>query len=253
MPIELDTKKYIFKTKNIWFSDFPFDVKNYSSVTFYACKNKIDAPGFNCEELATIVIDLTQELDVIWNNMSGSSCRYAINKAKRDGVEIKLNQNYEEFYKIYRSFRKNKGLLGGFFERAEEMKNFGTLFVAEVDGEIIGGNLYLEDENNIRWLIGASKRLSVEKEKATLIGNANRLLIWEAIKYAKKKGIKKFDMGGYWTGEDKNDPRYAPCFFKKVFNGTVVADYVYQKKSRLYQLGCKIYQLIQPNKEKRHD
>ena len=40
----------------------------------------------------------------------------------------------------------------------------------------------------------------------SLIGAANRLKIWEAIRYAKNAGIGKFDMGGYYTGK-KADPQ----------------------------------------------
>ena len=192
--LEIEGKIHIFKTKEIWFSDYPFDIKGYDSVTFRACKNKVDLNGFTREEFTTLVIDLTQDLDVIWKNMNKSSCRYAINRAKKDGIKIKLNQNYEEFCEINRSFRENKGLPVG-SEKNEFMNKYGTLFVAEFDGEILCGQFYLEDENNIRWLIGASKRLEVGKEKATLIGNANRLVIWQAIQYAKEKGINEFDMG----------------------------------------------------------
>ena len=243
MTLEIEKKRYIFKTKAIWFSDYPFDVEGYDSVTFHACKTKVNMEGFTREEFTTLVIDLTQDLDVIWKNMSKSSCRYAINRAKRDGVKVKLNQNYEEFYEINRSFRENKGLpLGS--ETVEFMKKYGTLFVAEFDGKILGGQFYLEDKNNIRQLIGASERLEVSKEMATLIGNANRLIIWEAIKYAKEKGIKEFDFGGYYSGKVKDEQKEGTNIFKQSFGGKLVTHYIYQKDySRVYKLAKKIYQL----------
>ena len=245
MTLEIEKKRYIFKTKEIWFSDYPFDVKGYDSVTFRACKNKVNVSGFNCEEFTTFIIDLTQDLDVIWKNMSKSSCRYGINRAIRDGVEIKSNQNYEEFYEINRSFRENKGLpLGS--ERLEFMKQYGTLFVAEFDGDILVGQLYLEDKNNIRWLIGASKRLEVDRGQAILVGNANRLITWEAIKYAKEKGIKEFDMGGYYTGKVKDEQKERINIFKQSFGGKLATHYIYQKDySKIYKLARSLYQLKQ--------
>jgi len=60
----------------------------------------------------------------------------------------------------------------------------------------------LEDQSNINYWIGASKRLDVDKEKAKLIGYANRLIYWEAIKYAKEKGIKEYDLGGIFSDEE---------------------------------------------------
>ena len=243
--LEIKRKRYIFKTKEIWFSDYPFDVEGYDSVIFRACKNKVNMKGFTREEFTTLVIDLTQDLDLIWKNMSKSSCRYAINRAKRDGVKIKLNQNYKEFYEINRSFRENKGLQIG-SEKIEFMEKHGTLFVAEFDGEILCGQFYLEDENNIRWLIGASKRLEVNKEIATLIGNANRLITWQAIQYAKEKGIKEFDMGGYYTGKAKDEQKERINIFKQSFGGKLTTHYIYQKDySKIYKLAKKIYQLKQ--------
>lgn len=241
--LEIERKIYLFKIEDIWWADEPFDVNDCDGVTFHACKNKVDIEGFSCEEFTTLIIDLTQDLDVIWKNMNKSSCRYAINRAKRDGVKIKLNQNFDEFYRIYCSFRKKKKLALGYL-KLEIMKKYGTLFVSEFDGEILGGQLYLEDDNNMRWLIAASKRLEVGKEKATLIGNANRLIIWEAINYAKKKGIKEFDMGGVYLGNNKNDPRYAINFFKQSFGGELVTHYIYRKDYSLtYKLARYLYGL----------
>jgi lipid II:glycine glycyltransferase (peptidoglycan interpeptide bridge formation enzyme) len=242
--LEIERKKYIFKTKEIWFSDYPFDVKGHHSVVFRSCKNKVDIKGFMCEEFPTFVIDLTQDLDTIWKNMDIKSCRYGIKRAMRDGVRIKLNQNYEDFYEINKSFREKKGLSLS-SEKIEIMKKYGTLFVAEFEGEILGGNLYLEDENNMRWLLGASKRLNVEKEKTILIGNANRLIIWQAINYAKEKGIKMFDMGGYYGGGKGAEILDTPNLFKRSFGGKLATHYTYKKNySKLYRFAKIMYQLF---------
>lgn len=190
-----------------------------------------------------MIIDLNQDLDTIWQNMSGSDCRRAIRHAEADGIKIKLNQNYEEFLEINQEFRKKKGL-GAYSESIDFMKKYGTLFVTEFNKEILLGQLYLEDENNIRWLITGSKRLDVDKEKARLISNANKLTVWNAIKYAKEKGIKEFDMGGYYTGEKKDIQKENINKFKKSFGGKLVTHYVYEKDySKLFTLFKKIYGL----------
>lgn len=125
------------------------------------------------------------------------------------------------------------------------MKKYGTLFVAEFDGEIIAGQLYLEDENYIRWLVGASKRLEVDSNKAILISCTNRLIIWEAIKYAKEKGIKEFDFGGYYTGKEKDKQKEKINVFKKSFGGELTIQYTYKKYySKIYQIIKQAYQTI---------
>ena len=90
------------------------------------------------------------------------------------------------------------------------MKKNGILFVSEFQGKIIGGQFYLSDGKNIRIWLGASRRLEENGISGQLSGNSNRLIIWEAIKYAKEMGMITFDMGGYYTGEkpDNRKRRY---------------------------------------------
>jgi hypothetical protein len=159
---------------------------------FFDTKSKVDLAGFQMRPAHTLVVDLTQELDTIWKKMSRKRARKGIKKAQRDGVRIKLNDNYDEFQDLNDSFRKKKGLSHD-SESTSVLKRSGPLFVAEYDGEILCGDAFFADGNIIRWRLGASKRL-VDLDKAALIGNANRLLVWVAIKYAKGKGLREFDI-----------------------------------------------------------
>jgi hypothetical protein len=126
---------------------------------------------------------------------------------------------------------------------AEIMRKYGTLFIAEHEGEILGGILYLEDENNIFGWRGASLHLEVDKKKAALIGRANRLIHWEAIKYAKKKGIKEFDWGGLWSEEEakRDKMKRGINSFKLSFGGEVVTRYCY---SKTYSKACRTAQIL---------
>ena len=240
MTLEIERKGHIFKTKEIWFSEYPYEVDGCHSVIFRACKNKVDLDEFECKEFITFVIDLTQDLDTIWTHMGKKSCRYEIKRAVREGIQIRLNEDYQEFYEINRSFRREKGL-STTTEPPQFMRKYGTLFTAEVAGDIVAGQLYLEDRDNIRWLIGASKRLEVGKEKTILIGCANRLMIWEAMKYAKGKGIKEFDFGGYYSGGKGAEILDTPNLFKQSFGGKVTTRYIYQKDySKIYKLARRV-------------
>lgn len=230
----IDRRILTFGMKEIHFSDYPSDVDDCDSVRFVHCRNRVNAEGFTCLESLTSVINLTQDLGTIWRNMDKKSSRYAINRAQRDGIKIGMNENYVQFYQINRSFTREKGiapLLGIGYTKLETMERYGTLFIAEYEGEILGGHLYLEDEANIKLWLSASKRLEVGREKAILIGNASRLLHWEAIKYAKEKGIKEFDWGGLFPPEeaDKDEKKKAINSFKLSFGGEVVTRYSYQK------------------------
>lgn len=223
--IELDHSKFGFKIKEIWFADAPYDVKGADVVYFHACKNKKDIDGFNCSEITTLTIELTQDLETIWQNMSKSSCRYAINKAKKDGVVVAITaQGNGGFWKMDNAFRISKGIKEH-YTSIDKLKTNAVLLLALSDNkELLSGQLYIYDDKIIRLTFGSSKRLQVSKETATLIGNANRLLVWKSIEWAKNAGIKTFDFGGY---SPETHPTIAS--FKKSFGGVVTPYYTYTK------------------------
>jgi hypothetical protein len=230
--LQIERKGKIFTTKELWFSDYPFEVRNCDKAVFMDCREKTDLIGFKRTPATTLVIDLTQKLEDIWRDMDKSSCRYDINKAQKEGITIKTNQNYEEFYEVNKSFREKKDLLPGYEvpkRQIEYMKHYGTLFTSELDGETLGGQFFLKDERNMRMQINASKRLEVGREKARIIGYANRLAIWEAIKYGKDIGLVEFDFGGYYTGEKKDEQKEKSNAFKKSFGGKLAMNYIYEK------------------------
>jgi lipid II:glycine glycyltransferase (peptidoglycan interpeptide bridge formation enzyme) len=233
----VDKKTFMFNVREIHSAEYPFDIEGYDLLTFQYCKNKVDVKGFKLiKEHFTTVIDLTQDLDAIWQNMNKTN-RHCVNNAKKEGVNVRISENYKEFYKIYKSFIKKKGtaslfrIFGVGSVDIETMRKYGTLLIAEYNGEFLGGLIYLEDQSNINYWIGASKRLDVDKEKAKLIGYANRLIHWEAIKYAKEKGIKEYDFGGIFSDEEaeKDKMKMGIRFFKLSFGGDRVTRYQYQK------------------------
>lgn len=235
---------FFFKKKNIWFSEAPFDVTGCDAVFFYACKNNVELPGFEKSEAPTMVIDLEQDLETIWGNMDKKSCRYFIKRADREGIEVKTNDHYDEFIRLYSKFVRQKGYRS-WPMKIDTLRRYGTLFTAFHHGKIMAGIILVEDLSNIRWLLGGSRRLEVDKEKAVLMSCANRFLVWEAIKYAKGKGLKEFDLGGYYAGNDKNDPRYTINQFKKQFGGFLVTYYNYTKYySRIYRLAKRVTKII---------
>jgi hypothetical protein len=241
MSVQIETRhRFLLVTKEIWFAQFPHDVDGCSTVIFRQCRNRVDPPGFARTNFTTLIIDLTQPLDDIWRGMDSKSCRYTINRGLREGIEVALSTDYDGFRRLNRSFRERKGLDKTQLTLAQ-MKKHGTLFTATYSGQLQAAQLFIEDDDNIRYFIGASRRLEVDKRTAALIGFANRLLMWEAIQYAKKKKIKEFDMGGFYTGTNQTDPRVSINLFKKSFGGKVVTHYNYHKS---YPITRHIFSMI---------
>ena len=233
MVLEITRNRYAFRTKEIWFADRPYDIQGLDMVLFQCCKDKVDLPGFIRKESVTFVIDLTQDLDTIWNNISSGNGRKAIRRAKRANVKIKINQEYEKFYDLYKSVRENKRLPGAI--RLGDIKKYGTLFTAEYDGKIISGHAYLEDAHNIRSWVTGSARFEKDAHEIALVANAGKSIVWEAIQYAKKKGIRTFDFGGYYAGGMNGERTNMPNWFKQSFGGKVTTTYIYKKDySKIY-------------------
>lgn len=245
----LDKKILRFKVKEIHFSSNPFDVEGCDFLIFPFCKNQVNINGFVRYHRLTSIIDLTQDLDMIFNNFHRDTYK-GIKRAEREGVKVSINTGYEQFFELYQDFVQKKGIgsiFGGIgVETAslETMKDKGTLFIAEHNGEMLGGMLFLEDEDNLETLVSASKRLEKDTEKKALIGCANRLIRWEAMKYAKGKGIKEFDLGGIFP-EDKvaADPEKKGInSFKLSFGGDVVPGFTYEKGySKMLRFAYRLY------------
>ncbi len=243
----LEKQILLFNIKEIYFCDRPFDVDYCDAVNFISCNEKIDKDGFSPTQRLTSVIDLTCDLDSIWSNLGEKSCRYEIKRAMRDGVKIKINERFDEFYRIYNLFSTKRGFnspIRKFDIGLEVMKKYGTLFIAEYQSNFLGGHLYLEDKNNIELWLSASRRLEVNSDIATMIGSANRLLHWEAIKYAKEKGLKEFGWGGLWAPAEAEGETFKKNInaFKLSFGGKITTRYSYSKTySKLYKAAQKFY------------
>jgi len=237
MAIIIDYTYIIFQKRDVFLSDFPYDIGDeFDVVTFKFCKDRINLPGYKCVEKLTSTIDLTQELDEIWEKMN-RKLRQKIKKATRENIVWKINENFNEFYTISKDFVKQKNYVSrieGFFglelPDIKIMKKYGTLFTAELNGEILGGHLYLEDNDNILAWISASKRLAVNNETTKLINNANCLLHWQAINYAKEKSIRTFNWGGLWSLDEAQDPKKNSInTFKLSYGGQIEKSYFYSK------------------------
>jgi len=250
--LEINKKILFLDTCEVHFSDYPYDVEEVDFLNFRYCKNKVNVKGFNRHKELTSIIDLTQDLDTIWKNMDKKNVRYRINRAKREGIEIQTNKDYKQFFEMYKSFIKKKGIKSLFdifgvgSIDLKTMKEKGTLFVAKYYDELLVGTLFLKDNQHIESWIGASKRLDVDKRKKSLIACADRLIDWEAIKYAKERGIKEFDLGGLWSKKEaeKDIKKKRINDYKLYSGGKTVTRYSYQKSySKTYDFLCYLYSL----------
>ncbi len=142
-------------------------------------------------------VDLSPGSEEIWTGMH-ESARRAVRKARNSGVEVHAASTPEElraFYEMHLAVRKYKyRLLAQPYEFFETIwdefhaKGDGSLLLASIDGQIIGGALFLTWKDRIYYKFNAST-------EGSLAVRPNDLVIWSAIEQAAASGLSRLDFG----------------------------------------------------------
>lgn len=175
----------------------------------------------------TIVIDLSQDINVIWYDIQHRR-RNFISKAEKLGIIIEEGMtHFDEWYPLYVELYTRLGckVLGQADLRRnienDTVWNKGPFFVGIYNGEVLVGEWYRIFENGIRirQKLTASKRFGPDKKKNDLAARAHALLIWNVIKWAKEHRLKFYDFGGYVPEEEATRSN---AEWKQRFGGKIV-------------------------------
>jgi len=172
----------------------------------------------------TFVLDLTKSEEELLKNMHPKT-RYNIKVAVKHGVKIVQDHSEKAFEKYIRLTEETTSRQG-FYAHTEKYhalmwetlksqkidadKLTAHLFLAKYNEEILASWILFIYKDTLYYPYGASSALHRETM-------ASNLMMWEAIKFGKKLGLKKFDMWGALNNEnpDKNDPWYGFHRFKE--------------------------------------
>jgi lipid II:glycine glycyltransferase (peptidoglycan interpeptide bridge formation enzyme) len=200
----------------------------------------------------TFVLDLTKSEDELLKNMHPKT-RYNIRIAEKKGVKVTEDNSdkaFEEYLKLIRETTQRQN----FYAHSEKYHRlmWQTLKAGNKNG--LTAHLLkatYEDEILVTWILfvlddtlyypyGASSN----KHREVMASN---LIMWEAIRFGKKLGLKKFDMwGALGPNPDIHDPWYGFHRFKEGYGGKLVEfigsyDFVINQKMYLvYKLLNKI-------------
>lgn len=183
----------------------------------------------------TLLIDLKNDTDYIWENDINSKRRNMIRKAEKSGVKVKLydKSNLFEFYNFYKesSEKNNLNFLSmDFFTKLFANSyniNFDILW-AHIKNKFLGAVVVVYNKNYSFYWLGIS-------EKNTPNLGQGDLLQWEAIKRMKGYGCRYYDL--CYIDKEKLPHIYK---FKKGFSKTEVPIIYYLKKSIYYRVMNKI-------------
>lgn len=184
----------------------------------------------------TIFMDLNLDDETLLKRMKPKT-RYNIRLAKKRGVEVETCgvENIDTWYELYRQTSERNGIRGtdqkcfkNILEtRAQDTRSPAEveLLVARLDDEPLAAMFFVNTGKRATYLYGASS-------------NTNRrhmapyALQWAAIKRAKEKGCKEYDMFGISAIPDPAHPLYGLYRFKSGFGGDI-----------FHRMGCWDYPL----------
>ena len=176
---------------------------------------------------ATVTVDLSPPEEELLARMRKST-RYSVRKAAREGVKVVEPEDFEGAWETFYGWmedtaerksgftiRRPRGYLHDMM-RAMREAGQGHLFFAVYEGTPLAGVFIFTFGEKYWFMHGAS---STEKRSY----NPNHLLQWEVMRWARRRGIRYYDMVGIPKPEDRNedDPYYGVYRFKIGFGGEI--------------------------------
>ncbi len=142
-------------------------------------------------------IDVRRDVDLMWSSI-GESARRAVRKAEKSGVVVRRAEDLDDisaFYALHSSVRRRKyqmltqpfDLLANIWTQFDPLHGF-HLLLAEVDGEVVGGTLYLQWHDTLYYKFNASS-------SEGLAARPNDLLAWSGMQLGSEIGLGNIDLG----------------------------------------------------------
>ena len=216
----------IGKEENCIFIQLEPNVRDQSLVISYKSLRPAAHPLFT---KYTFLLDLTKTEQELLAAMH-SKTRYNIKVAEKHKVKViedNSKESFEQYLKLMVETTNRQGFYAhtpsyhrNLFETLPKKTNSNSLSYhllnATYESKILTSWVLFVFKDTVYYPYGASSRLYRETM-------ASNLIMWEAIKFGKKLGLKYFDMWGALGPEPgKNDPWYGFHRFKEGYGGELV-------------------------------
>ncbi|MDB6063909.1 MAG: uncharacterized protein JWR26_117 [Pedosphaera sp.] len=214
----------------VWFNNEPDDTRSVDWILYHQRSHPV--PGAKTKYFYTFLIDLTQSREQLLAQLNKDTA-YKIRRARdRDNIICECCDPREravrdQFEQMYNTFAAMKGLRALDRPRMESMVAAGVLDLSVAKDP--QGNALVYHANyrdpcraTSMELPSLYRKLS-DSAARNFIGRANRYLTWSDILRYKDHGLKSFDFGGWYNG---NDPEMLKINdYKRGFGGQVVREY----------------------------
>lgn len=209
----------IIPIRTCWYAPRPHGGR-LGFVRFGACADSTPVPGYVRKSGLTKLIDITPEPEQILKSL-GKNNVYKIRRAEREGVTTAV-LDLDRFLAFYNANRPagrplmRSGLLG--YGRQLDLRG-----AFRSDGELLVAHSHLLDPESGQARFFHSARLDrpgLSNVERNFIGMANRLLHYREICDFRAAGLRIYDFGGYYAGEEDKKLK-AIAAFKDSFGGRV--------------------------------
>ncbi len=191
----------------------------------------------------TFVLDLTKSEDELLKAMHPKT-RYNIRVAQKHGVVVKEDNSQEafgEYLRLTQQTTERQGFYAHSTLYHQKMWNImhehgvARLWTATYQNQVLAAWIVFVWKDTVYYPYGASSR----EHREVMAPN---LLLWEIARWAKKQGLKKFDLwGALGQNPDPKDPWYGFHRFKEGYNPSLVefvGSYDLVINPFLYKLYC---------------
>jgi glycosyltransferase involved in cell wall biosynthesis/ubiquinone/menaquinone biosynthesis C-methylase UbiE len=176
--------------------------------------------GFKDASTHTFILKLDREIEDVWQGFT-KTMRYDIRKALEKGFEITpatCLADMQEYYKLHVQTYTRTGVRPHPYEYFEAIWNYfgerglARIFLARQGGRTVAADNIAVFKNRALYWTNASDTDYLES-------GVNKILQWEAIQWAKKSGIERYEVGEAFPDAGKDSKAAGLTFFKKSFGG----------------------------------
>lgn len=215
----------------VWYDDDPDVTRPVDWILYYQRSQPV--LGAKTKVIYTYVIDLTQSREQLLANLNKDTA-YKIRRAReRDQIvcercDPRDSAVLDRFEQMYNAFAKLKGLTPLNRARLESMAAADVLDLSvakDPQGQALVYHANYRDRQRATSMeLPSLYRKLADSAERNFIGRASRYLTWNDILRYQEQGLKCFDFGGWYHGDDPamlkiND-------FKRGFGGQVVSKYL---------------------------
>jgi hypothetical protein len=164
----------------------------------------LDAAGIELNR-EIVYVDVTRSEEELWTKSLTSACRRFVKRARATGLRIRRAETAEDiqrFQRVHEATMDRRQALDRYYHSSEYFLDlqatlpYNVFYVlAECEGQVVAGGLFLEDRDTVYWELSA---VDLAYSSARPVNG----YLYDAILDASRRGRKRLVLGGAYRPDD---------------------------------------------------